>query len=371
VGTVVPVQRPVAAGVGQSVPQPTPAAPAVPPDTVTAAAPPRDDKPSAYALAWSSPITADGALTLTFTASNLIMAGADTVTEARSLDDGRVLWTSQTRTEHPPVVEAELVILTTGGQMVALEATTGRPRWTAGLNGATRGPSSAQGWIVISSGVELRAYRAADGQLIWTRDLGATATTPPAFAATTVVVPLDDRTFAATDLVTGEPVWHEPLEVTPVAIAAFGDRIYIGAAEGYACAFRQEHGRRDWCFPVRVKPVGRPVADERHVYFAFLDNMVHVFDRRSGRRYYTPSLGALPLSGFVLSASHLVVPVVTGEFVLLDLSSGLDTTRVSVSDAREVPSTRASAVSSDATLLALVTASPAGRSLVCFKARAS
>jgi hypothetical protein len=274
VGTVVPVQRPVAAGVGQSVPQPTPAAPAVPPDTVTAAAPPRDDKPSAYALAWSSPITADGALTLTFTASNLIMAGADTVTEARSLDDGRVLWTSQTRTEHPPVVEAELVILTTGGQMVALEATTGRPRWTAGLNGATRGPSSAQGWIVISSGVELRAYRAADGQLIWTRDLGATATTPPAFAATTVVVPLDDRTFAA-----------------------------------------------------------------------------------------TPSLGALPLSGFVLSASHLVVPVVTGEFVLLDLSSGLDTTRVSVSDAREVPSTRA--------LLALVTASPAGRSLVCFKARAS
>ncbi len=129
-------------------------------------------------------------------------------------------------------------------------------------------------------------------------------------------------------------------------MTALGDRVYASVAEGLACAYKLEHGRQDWCFPVRVKPIGAPVGDTRQVYFAFLDNMVHVFDRRSGRRYFTPSLDSLPAAGPTLTSDYLIVPVVTGEFVLLALRDGLQPSRVSTPRALELPSTRAAAIAS-------------------------
>jgi hypothetical protein len=116
-----------------------------------------------------------------------------------------------------------------------------------------------------------------------------------------------------------------------------------------------------------VTPIGIPVTDERYVYFAFLDNMIHVFDRGNGRRFFTPSLGALPADGPTLTADGLVVPIVTGEFVLLNPRDRFATTRVSSPRVAELPSTRAAVVAPDGSTLAMVIASPGGRSLMCFR----
>jgi hypothetical protein len=107
--------------------------------------------------------------------------------------------------------------------------------------------------------------------------------------------------------------------------------------------------------------------DEERVYFAFLDNMIHVFDRESGRRYNTPSLGALPSDGPTLTADALIVPVVTGEFVLLDPRAGYALTRVSSPRSAELPYTRAAAISPDGSVLAMVIATPGGRTLISFR----
>ncbi len=221
--------------------------------------------------------------------------------------------------------------------------------------------------VLLATGTTLTSRRVADGAPLWAANLGANAIAPPAAGEALVVVALDDRTLAAFDRTTGTPVWREPTDLTALSMTVLGDRVYASVAEGLACAYKLEHGRQDWCFPVRVRPIGAPVGDARQVYFAFLDNMVHVFDRRSGRRYFTPSLDALPAAGPTLTSDYLVVPVVTGEFVLLALRDRFLPSRVSTPRALELPSTRAAAVAGDGSALAMVIASAGGRySLVYF-----
>jgi hypothetical protein len=329
------------------------------------------DRPSSagdFVTAWSEPVLSVGTPTLAFTPTSLILAGSETPTQARSSDDGRVLWTATGRADHV-VVDAGLVVTSGQGQLAAFDADTGAVTWRADLAGPTPGLASGHGWLLVTSGSELRAYRMADGGLIWTQDLGAAPALTPALGATETVVALEDGTLAGFDLVSGASLWRERAPITPLSMLASGDRLYVGAAEGHACAFKLDHGRMDWCFTVRVQPAGPPVADDRHVYFAFLDNMIHVFDRRSGRRYYTPSLDALPAGGPVMTPTHIVTPVVTGEFVLLDLGNQLTITRLSAPRTADepLPSTRAAAVSADGQRLAMVIASPTGRTLLSFR----
>jgi hypothetical protein len=363
VGCLLPFGRAIAREQVSSVPVPfpTPAPSEAPAAQTPSARPSPPSDPAAYASAWTVPLEGDGPSSLTFTSSSLIVAGGSIPTEARALDDGRVLWTSKRPSYTAPVVAGNHVIATSTGVLAALDAATGQDVWTAELPATAQPPVVAGDTLLVAAGSSLVARRAADGTPTWSAALGANAIAPPAATDTLVVTALDDRTLAAFDRATGTPAWRERIDVTALALTALGDRVYISAAEGFACAHRLEHGRKDWCFNVKVRPIGAPVGDARYIYFAFLDNMVHVFDRRSGRRYSTPSLDSLPAAGPILTADHVIVPVVTGEFVLLALRNGLQASRVSTPRALELPSTRAAAIAGDGSALAVVITSAGGR----------
>jgi outer membrane protein assembly factor BamB len=368
VGLALPLGHAVAGDQGTKVPAPFPVATPGSTSPPVPAPAPGQSAAASYASAWAVPFSGDGPLSMTFTGSNLVLAGSQIAAEARALDDGRVLWTSKREADTAPAVAGNLLIAPSDGQLVALNASTGQDVWTAEFTGAVQPPVVAGDAVLLANGTTLTSRRAADGVPVWAANLGANAIAAPGVGETLVVVALDDRTLAAFDRGTGKPVWREATDLTPLAMAVVGDRVYASVAEGLACAYKLEHGRQDWCFPVRVRPIGAPVGDARHVYFAFLDNMVHVFDRRSGRRYFTPSLDALPAAGPTLTSDHLIVPVVTGEFVLLALGAiGSQPSRVSTPRALELPSTRAAATASDGSGLAMVISSAGGRySLVYF-----
>ena len=368
VGLLLPAGPLVAANQATNVPAPFPS-PTPPPAPAPESRPAQTPAPAAasYASAWTVPFSGDGPLTLTFTSSSLILSGSEIPTEARALDDGHTLWTSKREANAAPAIAGNLVIVPSDGQLVALDAATGHDVWTAEYSGVAQPPAVAEDTVLTAAGTTLVARRAADGTPIWSADLGASAIAPPAVGDAVIVVALDNRQLSAFDRGTGRPIWRHPNNVTPLALTVLGDRVYLSAAEGYACAHKLEHGRQDWCFPVRVRPIGAPVGDAKQMYFAFLDNTVHVFDRRSGRRYLTPSLDALPAGGPTLTADHLIVPVVTGEFVLLSVREGFQSSRVSTPRAVELPSTRASAVRGDGSAMAIVTTSAGARySLVYF-----
>ena len=371
VGLVLPVGAVISARQGPSVPAPFPksATPtsSPPPRPVAAPALGGTSEAESYASLWTVPFTGEGPISLTFAGTSLIVAGTEIATEARALDDGRVLWTSPRQLQTPPAVAHGLVIAPAGGQVVAFDSTSGREVWTAEVGRVAHPPVVAGDAVLVAADTTLTCRRTTDGAPLWAANLGATAITAVVSDEHLVVAALDDRSLAAFDRRTGAPLWREQTDLTLLATAIVGDRLLAGVAEGQACAFKLEHGRQDWCFLVRVRPIGAPVGDARQVYFAFLDNMVHVFDRRSGRRYSTPSLDALPAAGPTLTADHLIVPVVTGEFVLLSLRDWPRPSRVSTPRAVELPSTRAAAVATDGSALAIVTTSAGARySLVYF-----
>ena len=136
VGLLLPLGHAVAADQGTNVPAPFPKT--APPSTpAPGPAPDATQTPAAasYASAWTVPFSGDGPLSLTFTASNLILAGSQIATEARALDDGRVLWTSKRKADAAPIVAGNLLLAPSDGQLVAIDAANGHDVWTAEFTG--------------------------------------------------------------------------------------------------------------------------------------------------------------------------------------------------------------------------------------------
>jgi hypothetical protein len=102
------------------------------------------------------------------------------------------------------------------------------------------------------------------------------------------------------------------------------------------------------------------------VYFAFLDNSARVLDRRRGTLLASPALAARPAAGPTLGGTLLIVPVVTSEFVVLDLADGLKASRISLRD-QLAPRLETAAVTPDGRSVAMLTVSSAGRAVSVFR----
>ena len=374
----------ISAGVrsGQQIPQ-APAPPATapptgapstpiasPPATVPAAPKPPAAPAAPYEIAWTLPITAEGPITVALTASSLVIGGPSTPVQAHALTDGALKWKAESGADAAILAADDLVFAVTEGRLTAIDESTGQTRWTVALAGETHGPATRPGVVLISGGTHLYAYRTADGSGLWGQDTKSTALTRVVTSDRVAVLALADRTLASFDLATGRQLWREPIEVTPTTLVAAGERIYMGTAEHALCSHRETDGRLAWCFPIRVPLVGQPVVDNRHVYAAFQDNIVRIFDRQNGAMIRSVPVNALPVAGPSLGGAYLAVPVHTAEFMLIPLSSGADrsaATRLPTPSAQTSPFALAAGASPDGGVLAILTSSPAERLIVCYR----
>lgn len=357
---------------GQPVPAPFPkVAPTAIGRAVKLPPPP---KPAPYTVAWTKPVDVGGALSLLLTSSSLIVTGVDAETRAFALDDGRVLWTTPAGSDIDPVLSGSTLLLAAGTELSALDLVSGERRWSVPLGGETLGIATQTDVAFVAAGNKLSAYRVSDGASIWTSALAAAPRTAVAVSEAAVVVGMTDGTLAAFVPNTGQPLWRVPLTVTPTAIAVSTDRVYFGTAEHFACAVRLTNGRPDWCYRARVMSIGPPAVDAVHVYWAFVDNTVRVFDRRNGARRQSVALNARPLDGPRLAASQLtpqlpqlVVPLVIGEFVFFTPGNAFTPTRFHDPESSTVPPLlQGSAIATDGSTLAMLTVSPSGRALIMF-----
>jgi hypothetical protein len=63
----------------------------------------------------------------------------------------------------------------------------------------------------------------------------------------------------------------------------------------------------DWRWRTGGDVIGAPVADERHVFFVALDNLLRAMDRKTGAQVWMRPLPVRPVAGVVLAGSTLVV----------------------------------------------------------------
>jgi outer membrane protein assembly factor BamB len=307
----------VAIGLSLLLPQ---AAPSVGQVGPTVPAPPASVP--AYEVAWHKPIAAEGPLQLAIGTSHVFVADGRSRIAALSATDGHEAWSAPFPSDVRLAVGDGLVFVVSGGGLHALDEASGQVRWTAELGGPTKGPTWSKGFVVASVDAGFVAVRTADGSEVWRQHVGAAATHPVAIEQGRVFGALANRSLVVLDMLTGAIQRSMLLETDPGELVAAGDRLYFGGADAAVYSYRFDRDEQAWRFDVRVKTAGAPTVDAQCVYVALFDNTVRAFDRKTGNMRWSGRLRARPVAGPLLAGAQVVVPLTSGELILLQTKDG-------------------------------------------------
>jgi outer membrane protein assembly factor BamB len=229
---------------------------------------------------------------------------------AYDLTRGTQLWVVPAHSDMEPAVGDGLIFLAKPGALAALQATDGSTAWEVPFADTLAVPLVwDNGWLVAATSASaILAFRSSDGQLIWRRDIGGgPAHAPPMLAADRVYVPTVDARVVALRVDTGEPVWQHRLGGAANEILALDERLYLGSTDKFFYCLNTSDGREEWRWRTGGDAIGRPVVDERTVYFVSLDNVLRALNRNSGVQRWKSPLPLRPTSGPAKAGETIVV----------------------------------------------------------------
>ena len=222
---------------------------------------------------------------------------------------GTLLWVASASSTMGPAAGDGLIFLAKPGTLAALSATDGSTAWEVPFMDTLAVPLVwDNGWLVAATSASaIFAFRASDGHLIWHRDIGSAAHTAPTLAADRVYVPTVDARVVALRVETGAPLWEHRLPGAANEIHALDERMYVGSTDRFFYCLNTDDGREQWRWRTGGDAIGRPVVDERTVYFVSLDNVLRGLNRNSGVQRWKSPLPLRPTSGPVKVGNTIVV----------------------------------------------------------------
>lgn len=228
---------------------------------------------------------------------------------AYDLIAGTQKWLITARPAIAPTAGDGLLFLLEGTTLRALRTDDGSSTWELPLPEPLAVPPVLDnGWLIVSLTTgDVRAYRATDGELIWQRDLKSPAHGLPALAADRVYIPTTDGRIVALRVQNGEPLWERKLGGAVNDILALDKRIFAGSQDNFFYCVMAADGKVDWKWRTGGDIVGRPIADERLVYFVSLDNVLRAMNLVTGGQQWMRSLPMRPSWGPVRAGSTIVV----------------------------------------------------------------
>jgi outer membrane protein assembly factor BamB len=227
---------------------------------------------------------------------------------AHAYGDGRALWQSEIDPEQPLAADAERVYVAAGELIHALNGQTGAIAWRVPAGGSVTAPPVAHGgWVIAAAAGDVLAIRATDGAVVWRKHLGPVEF-PPAIDGDLLVVPVADGRALGVDLLSGEIRWEQSLGSAPLEPRVAGGRVYLATERKTFLRMHASSGRLDPHLRVGAIVRGQAAVDDRHVYFAALDNTLWAIDRGDGAIEWRKGITYRPAAGPVLLAGFVIVP---------------------------------------------------------------
>lgn len=175
----------------------------------------------------------------------LVIVGADDgAIYALDADSGRPRWTHATGAPVSSGValsDTTVIAANTDGAVVALDLRSGAERWRAAAGAPVRSSAAVAGGVAIvgaSTGAVL-AFRIDTGALAWTAQTGSPIAAAPTVAGTVVYVGTLGRELLALDLGTGAILWRERVSGRIKSPSAAGNgMLYVTTDDQQLHAFR-------------------------------------------------------------------------------------------------------------------------------------
>jgi outer membrane protein assembly factor BamB len=262
---------------------------------------------------WVAALDAIPAVMPSFDAHSAFVALRGGPLVAIDLDRGTERWRLDIAVDFTPAVGGGRVFVTTDGIINAIDAATGKTVWRSPLPDVLAAPLHWDtGWLIASTkGGDLAAFRAEDGELVWRKVVGASLATWPVAALDALYLGLTDGRVLAVDLATGNQRWQYKLEGRITGMSAIEPELIVGTTLNQLVGIGLQRGNYVRRWRVGADPVGSATADQRHIYFVALDNVLRAVDRRSGNLRWMRELPSRPSGAPLLLDNIVLIPFVS------------------------------------------------------------
>jgi outer membrane protein assembly factor BamB len=234
---------------------------------------------------------------------------------AVTLERGAVRWKVELATAFTPATGDGFVFAAGEGLVIAFEERTGATAWRTPVGGELAGPVHFDAGLVFVTKAdgELAALRGQDGTIAWRQAIGAPLAVAPSAAGDHLYVGLQDSRVMALNRETGTEVWSFNVEGAITGILALDEQVVVGTRGNRVFSFRPDRARVRWQWTVGADVAGAPVADDRRIYFAALDNVLRALDRGNGNMRWTARLPSRPAGGPLRTGDVVIVPTVSAD----------------------------------------------------------
>ncbi len=225
----------------------------------------------------------------------LILIGGGALFILHRTPSGHLKWSFLTGSwiiaSSPVVVDGTVYVGSSNGKVYALDAGSGRPKWSFQTtvyvpgNGIMSSIVVANNLIYVEGAGRLYALDRGTGRPKWSFPVATNLDCSPVVANGLVYVGAEDGKVYALDAFSGQPKWFFQTEGTittsPVVV---GGMVYIDLAGGELYALDALSGRQRWASYSIDHLYGSPVVANGTLYLVSFHGTLSVFDATSGRQ---------------------------------------------------------------------------------------
>ena len=230
--------------------------------------------------------------------------------EAIARETGKTLWSVQLNTAWPPVIDSVgHLFAVTDFTVRALDASTGSELWNYRSQQKLSGTPLLAGYslIITTTGGEALSLQASSGELLWKSSLtnpslGHTVTTDQSL----IVFSQEGGFITALQQNNGVAAWSKQIPGNLSTPVSARDRIFVGSTENFFYALDARNGTELWKWRTGGDVIGA-AADEDLVYFLSLDNVIRAVNRSNGNQRWKATMSIRPVAPPRITTGTVIV----------------------------------------------------------------